>query len=220
MQSIVAEKRDVVGKKTKSLRKQGFLPAVIYGKGQPSESLAVKEGDFLKLWRSAGESSIVSLDLGGREKKVLIQDVARDPLTDKPVHVDFYIVDMAKKLRVSVPLEFIGESEAVKSGGILVKVLHALEVEVLPKDLPHTISVDISKIKNVGESVSVKDIKVPAGVEILANPKETVVMVEALKAEEEVKAEEAPLLESIEILSKKPKTEEAEGEAKSDEKAK
>ena len=128
------------------------------------------------------------------------------------MHADFYIVDMAKKLRVDVPLEFIGESEAVKSGGILVKVLHALEVEVLPKDLPHTISVDISKIKNVGESIFVKDIKVPAGVTILANIKETVVMVEALKAEEEVKAEEAPLLESIEILSKKPKTEETEAE--------
>ena len=212
MDTITAEKRDVFGKKVSNLRKQGFLPAIIYGKGQPSESLSVKEGDFLKLWRSAGESSIVSLDLGGQEKQVLIQDVAVDPLTGKPVHADFYIVDMAKKLRVDVPLEFIGESEAVKSGGILVKVLHALEVEVLPKDLPHTISVDISKIKNVGESIFVKDIKVPAGVTILANIKETVVMVEALKAEEEVKAEEAPLLESIEILSKKPKTEETEAE--------
>lgn len=210
MQSIVAEKRDILGKKTKNLRRQGFLPAVIYGKGKPSESIAVKEIDFLKLWKAAGESSIVELELDGKKRNVLIQDVAMDPLKDKPIHADFYAVDMTKTVKVEVPLEFIGESDAVKSGGILVKVLHAIKVESLPADLPRALHVDLSILKNIGDSFAVKDLKAHNGVKTLENPDEIIALVEAPRAEEELKGEEAaPSLESIEVLSKKPK---AEGE--------
>ena len=211
MQSIVAEKRDILGKKTNSLRKRGFLPAVIYGKGKPSESIAVKEIDFLKLWKSAGESSIVELELDGKKRNVLIQDVAIDPLKDTPIHADFYAVDMTKTVKVEVPLEFMGESDAVKSGGILVKVLHAIEVESLPADLPRALHVDLSILKNAGDSFAVKDLKVSKSVKILKNPDEIIALVEAPRAEEALKGEEAtaPSLESIEVLSKKPK---AEGE--------
>ena len=211
MQSIVAEKRDILGKKTNSLRKRGFLPAVIYGKGKPSESIAVKEIDFLKLWKAAGESSIVELELDGKKRNVLIQDVAIDPLKDTPIHADFYAVDMTKTVKVEVPLEFIGESDAVKSGGILIKVSHAVEVESLPADLPRSLSVDLSILKNIGDSFAVKDLKVSKGVKMLKNLDEIIALVEAPRAEVELKGEEAvaPSLESIEVLSKKPK---AEGE--------
>lgn len=207
MQLIVAEKRDILGKKTNSLRKRGFLPAVIYGKGNLSESIAVKEIDFLKLWKSAGESSVIELELDGKKRNVLIQDVAVDPLKDNPIHADFYAVDMTKTVKVEVPLEFAGESDAVKGGGILIKVLHAIDVESLPADLPRALQVDLSILKNIGDSFSVKNLKIPKDVKILKNPEEIVALVEAPRAEEELKAEEAPpSLESIEILSKKPKT--------------
>src|SRR3990167_6076285 len=105
MQSIVAEKRDIVGKKVKNLRKQGILPGVVYGKGAEAEPISVKEGDFMKLWRSAGESTVVTLELGNTKKNVLIQDVEFHPIKNIPTHLDFLTVDMNKSIRVAVPLE-------------------------------------------------------------------------------------------------------------------
>ena len=207
MESIVALKRDILGKKTRNLRKQGFLPAVVYGGGKSAQPITIKESEFLKLWKSAGESTVIELDIGKEKKNVLIHEVDIDPIKDNPIHVDFYTVDMAKKIHVDVALEFIGESDAVKAGGILVKVLHAIKVEALPNDLPHSISVDISQLKIAGDSITVSAVKIPKGVKILDNPEETVAMVEALRAEEEVKVEEAPSLESIEVVGKKPKAE-------------
>lgn len=210
MDTITAQKRDIYGKKVRNLRKQGFLPAVVYGGGKNAQSITVKESEFLKLWKSAGESTVVKLDIGKEKKNVLIHDVDIDPLKDNPIHIDFYAVDMTKKIHVDVALEFIGESDAVKAGGILVKVLHALKVEALPNDLPHSISIDISRIKIAGDSITVKDVKIPKEVRVLDNPEETAVMVEAPRAEEEVKAEEtteAPSLESIEVVGKKSKAE-------------
>lgn len=213
MWSILAQKRDILGKKVQNLRRRGFLPAVVYGGGKPAEPISVKEADFNKLWKSAGESTVLELVLDGQKKNVLIHDVAIDPLKDKPTHADFYTVDMHKKIRVDVPVEFIGESDAVKTGGVLIKVLHSLKIEALPKDLPHSISADISAIKTVGGSILVSDLKIPAGVFVLDEKSETVAVVEAPRAEEEVKAAEAaePSLESIEVLSKKPKTEAEDG---------
>ncbi|OGF62093.1 hypothetical protein A2926_03365 [Candidatus Giovannonibacteria bacterium RIFCSPLOWO2_01_FULL_44_40] len=211
MQSIIAEKRDILGKKVKTLRSKGFLPAVVYGGGKDAEPIAVKEVDFMKLWKSVGESTVVELDIGDKKKNVLIHEVDLDPIKDKPIHVDFYAVDMTKKIHVDVALEFIGESEAVKTGGILVKVLHSLKVEALPKDLPHSMAVDISALKNIGDAILIKDINIPANVVVLDNPEETIALVEEPRKAEEVKAAEAeaPSLESIEVVSKKPK---AEGE--------
>ncbi|QQG42423.1 MAG: 50S ribosomal protein L25 [Candidatus Giovannonibacteria bacterium] len=216
MQSITAEKRDILGKKVKILRSKGFLPAVVYSGGKAAEPISVKESDFNRTWRFAGESTVIELVLGGHKRNVLIHDVAIDPLKDTPVHADFYAVDMHKKIRVDVPLEFVGESEAVKAGGVLVKVLHSLKIEALPNDLPHSISVDISAIKTIGNSILISDLKIPAAVSLLDSRSETVAVVEAPRAEEEPKAAETaaePSLESIEVLSKKPKAEAEEGVA-------
>ena len=204
------------------MRRRGFLPAVIYGKKKASESIALKEADFFKLWKSAGESSIVEVKVGAEKYNALVQDVAMDPLKDKPVHADFYVVEMDKPIKVDVPLEFIGESEAVRVGGILVKVAHEVKIEALPKDLPHSIAIDISMLKNFGDSLSIKDLKIPQGIEILNNPDETVVLVEAPRSDEEIKGgvEEAPAdLGQIEVVGKKAKEAE-EGEESGAEKGK
>ena len=211
MQSIVAEKREIMGKKVKNLRKQGVLPAVVYGKGMDTEAISVKEGDFMKLWRSAGESTVVTLELGKTKKNVLIQDVEFHPIKNIPTHIDFLAVDMNKSIRVAVPLEFAGESDAVKSGGILVKVMHSLNIEALPKDLPHAIAVDISLLKNIDDSIAVRQVAVPAGVTVLDVPEEVVVLVSPPRAEEEVKEERT--LDSIEVVGKKEKEAEAAAEA-------
>jgi len=212
MQSITAEKRDILGKKTKNLRKKGILPAVLYGKGESSESISVKESDFLKLWKTVGESTVVALEVGNEKKNVLIHDVAIDPLKDTPTHIDFYIVDMNKPITIDVALEFTGESDAVKAGGILVKVLHEVKIEALPKDLPHSLFVNISSLKEMTDTITVKDIKLPHGVKMLDNLDETIVLIEPPRSEEELKAAEeaTPSLDTIEVLSKKPSK---EGEA-------
>jgi large subunit ribosomal protein L25 len=217
MQSIIAEKRDLLGKKASNLRKLGLLPAVLYGKQQKSEAISVKEADFLKLWKSAGESSVIEVKVGDEKYNALVQDVAIDPLKNHPLHADFYVVDMNKPIKVDVRLEFIGESEAVRLGGILVKVAHELKVEALPKDLPREIQVNISLLKNIGDSLTVKDINLPKGVEVLDLPEGTVVLVEAPRSEEELKSEEdgegeAPSLENIEKVGEKERSEKEKAE--------
>ena len=212
MQTISAQKRDVLGKKVKNLRKEGFLPAVIYGNKKESTPIVLKEVEFIKVWKSAGESSILELEIDGKKENVLIHDVDFDPIKDNPIHADFLAVEMNKPIKVDVKIEFTGDSDAVKAGGSLVKVMHELHVEALPKDLPSEIIVDISVIKEMGASIKIEDIKVADGITILNNPGDTVAFVEAPKTEEEIKAEEAgeaKSLEDIEVVGKKEKEAEA-----------
>lgn len=191
--------------------------AVLYGKKKASESISVKETDFIKLWKSAGESSVVEVKIGKESYNALLQDVATDPLRGKPVHADFYVVEMDKPIKVDVQLEFIGESEAVRAGGILVKVMHEIKIEALPKDLPHSIPVDISSLKTIDGKIAVRDLKVPAGVKVLGDSEDTVILVEAPRTEEELKGETeaaAADLGAIEVVGKKAKEEGAEEEGR------
>lgn len=211
MTSIKAQKRELTGKKVKKLRESGKLPAVVYGALEKGVLLEILERDFEKVFREAGESTLVKLEIGGNIKNVLIHDVSYDPIKGKPRHVDFLEVRMDKPIRAKVQLVFEGESPAVKLGGILVKVLHEIEVEALPQDLPHEIKVDISKLENLENKFTVFDLKLPRGVKVRAEGDEVLALIEAPKTEEELKAEEAegtPGIESIEVLSKKEKEEE------------
>src|SRR3989338_2007181 len=122
MTSIKAEKRDLVGKKAKNLRKAGKIPAIVYGAGESGLLLEISGHDFQKVFRQAGESSLVELEIGPERKNVLIHDVAYDPIKDVPVHVDFLQVRMDKLIKAKVELLFEGDSQAIKQGGILVKV--------------------------------------------------------------------------------------------------
>ncbi len=187
MQELKAQVRTTLGKQVKIARAAGFLPAVVYGDGVVSQPIAVSNKEFEGIYRSVGESSLFQLIVGEKRYPVVIHDIAYDPLTDRPIHADFYAVRMDKALRVAVPLEFAGESGAVKNeGGVLVKVVHELEIEAMPSDLPHALSVDLSPLAALGDRILVKDIIAPHGVKILASPTEVIVLVEAPRSEEEL----------------------------------
>lgn len=221
MESITAEARSVAGKAVRTLRQKGLLPAVVYGKGKATEPISVPYAQFIKLWRSAGESSLVHLKLGAEEKNVLIHDVALDPLKNNPIHADFYIVDMTKELEVNVPLEFVDDVDVGKtSGGVLVKVMHELRVKALPKDLPHAITVSVARLQNPKDTIAVRDIVLPPGVVVLNDLSDTVAMLEeivvveeAAPAVAEVSSEEA--IKNIEVVKPEKKVPEEESEEKS-----
>ena len=207
MLEIKAESRKITGKKVKSLREKGVIPAVIYGYKTETESLSISVSDFLKVWAEAGESTLLELDIQGKKKNVLISDVQTDPVKDNPVHVDFLAVRMDEKITTNVPVEFTGESLAVKNlGGVLVKVLHELEVEALPINLPGEIIVDISSLSEIDSRITVADIIPPKDVEIKTNPEDVIVLVTEQEKEEEQAT--APSIEDIEIAGKKENEEE------------
>jgi len=208
MLTLKVEKRDLKVTPEK-IRKEGNLPAVYYGKKEKSTPILVKFADFEKIFKEAGESTVVHLDGTGIDVEVLIHDVNSDPVTDKVRHVDFYAIEKGKKLEIAVPLEFIGVAPAVKDlGGVLVKVMHEIEIEALPKDLPRGLKVDISGLINFESVVLAKEIKLPEGVTLKVKPEEVVASV--YEPKEEI-VEEVPVdLSAIEV-EKKGK-EEVEGE--------
>lgn len=192
-----------------------MLPAVIYGSKADNESLFVDVGAFKKVWREAGESTIVSIKTPDGVKDTLIHDVSFNPVTGEPMHADFYAIDTNKPIEVSVPLEFVGTSNAVKNlGGILVKVMHDLKIEVLPKELPHSLSVDISKMDNIGDHVLAKEVVLPKSASLVTNSEEVLAIISVAK--EEVEA--APVdLSTIELAEKKGKKDEETTEGTSEE---
>jgi len=207
MFSIKAKKRDA-GAKLKSLRGAGEIPAVFYGAGEESTSVSISKNEFKKVWRQAGESSAVKVSTGDKDVDVLIHEVQVDPVSDDPIHVDFLVIDMKKKIKVKVPLEFIGISNAVKTGvGNLVKVLHEIEIEALPADLPHNLVADISSLETLDNQVFVSDIKLPSGV-VAVTPL-TDIVASVVAQIEEKEEEVAPVdLSTIEVSDKKGKKEE------------
>lgn len=199
---LKAQKRDVFGKNLKKVRESGMVPVVVYGAKQAATPLLVEVKEFAKVLNQAGESSIVSLEMDGASQDVLIHEVQNHPIKGQPIHADFYVVEQDKKIEVDVPLVFEGVSPAVKElGGNLVKVLHELSIEALPKDLPHDIKVDISALSDLDSQILVKDIKVPSGVTILDEAEEVVASIS--EAGEEVAVEETPIdLSQIEVEKK------------------
>lgn len=206
MFAITATKRES-DVKLDTLRKSGSIPAVFYGMGKETTSVSVPIVEFKKVWREAGESSPVKVSAPGGDIDVLIHEVQVDPITSEPIHVDFLAIDMKKKISVNIPLEFEGISPAVKSGiGNLVKVIHEIEVEGLPSDLPHNLVVDISPLATLENQVFVSDIKLPAGITLVTDPKEVVA---SIVAQVEEKEEAAPVdLSAIEVEKKGKKEEE------------
>ncbi|MEI6400115.1 MAG: 50S ribosomal protein L25 [bacterium] len=207
MISITATKRSKADK-LDQLRINGMVPAVVYGANTEVTSLAIESRILVKAWKEAGESTPVALSYDSEKKNVLFQDVQFHPVKGHIMHVDFLAVDMNKPVEVAIQLEFVGVAPAEKNNlGTLVKVLHEVEVEALPKDLPHTLEVDISTLVDLDTQITVADIKLPAGVTMITDGEEVVALVAAQKEESE---ESAPLdLSAIEV-EKKGKKEEAE----------
>ncbi len=199
--NLVAQKRTILGKKTQDLRKTGNLPAVIYGPDFKSLALTINTKDFTLIRKQAGENSIINLEILEGTKKtkhnVLIHDVTVDPRSSALVHVDFYQVNMDKPVKAYIPLVFINESQAVKDGGILVKALDELEIEALPKDLPHEIQIDISSLTAFDQTIYVKDIVVPKGVKVLSELDNPVLSVSAPRTDEELKSLEEKVEEKV-----------------------
>jgi len=207
---IKAETRQKKGK-LQGLRKQGVLPAVYYGFKKVPTPIGLDEKEFEKIWKIAGESTTVTLSAPGGEIETLIHNIQFDPVKGNPIHVDFLAIDINKAVQIYIPLEFIGVSDAVKNGlGILVKVLHEIEIEALSKDLPHSIQIDISKLKTIEDVILARDIKAPASVKILTKPEEIVASIAAQKEEVPEVTVSAPDLSQIDIVKKGKKEEEGE----------
>ena len=209
MLKIDFEKRDK-SQKLDNLKKAGKMPAVFYGRKEKSTPISVSQADFQKIWKKAGEFSIVDLMGKDEEHETLIKDVDIDPVSGSLRHADFYVVEKGKKLQVSVPLVFTGIAPAVKElGGILVKVIHELKIEAQPKDLPHTIEVDISSLSNFKSVVLAKDIKLTQGVSLVIGADEVVASI--AEPVEEKEEEAAPVdLSQIENSLKKGKQHQAQ----------
>ncbi len=210
MLTLKAEIRSI-NIKPEAIRKTGRIPAVFYGKKEASTAISIPRIDFLKVWKEAGTFSVVTLDTPQGAKESLIQDVDLDPITGVPRHADFYVFEKGRKVEVELPLEFIGTSPAVKElGGTLVKVLHELKVEAMPKDLPHNIKADISLLANFGDQMLAENVVLPEGVTLLTNPEEVVATISAPREEKE--EETTPIdLSTIEV-EKKGKEEEKSAE--------
>ncbi len=157
------------GKALAKLRKDGLIPAVRYGHGKDSVNLSVPYIDFSKLYKAAGESTLVELSFAGQKPvNTLIHDVQVDPLSGRFTHIDFYQVNMDEEIETEVALEFVGESPAVKAlGGVLIRNLDEVKVKCLPKNLPHSFVIDLAQLVDFDSQVKVSDIPLPEGVEML-----------------------------------------------------
>jgi large subunit ribosomal protein L25 len=203
MISLKANNRDKKSPVSK-MRAEGLIPAVVYGPKFANATVSLNYQDFVRLYNKHGETTLIQLDIEGKTVNTLIHDIDLNPVTNKVQHIDFYVPEAGKKVHASVPLNFIGESAAVRAGANLVKVLHEIEVQALPENLPHSLEVDVSLITTVDVSVHVKDIKLPAGVTVDLDADE--VVASAVEVKEEVEA--APVdLSKIEV-EKRGKTEE------------
>ncbi len=188
--ALTATKRTEMGKEVSALRKAGSMPAVVYGPKQESLSITLNRREFEKAFKSAGESTVVTISVDGAQIPTLIHEVDHDPVTNVPRHADFYAIVKGQKVKVKIPLEFTGESAAVKGGANLVKTLYEIEVEADPMNLPHELVVDITSLVEVGSQIVASDIVLPTGVELMENPDEVIAI--AAAAKEEV-IEEAPV---------------------------
>ncbi len=196
------------------LRKNGYIPAVFYGKKQKSTPVSISSSEFMKVWKQAGESGVVTLQGATSAVDTLIHEVSVHPLTGVPLHADFYAFEKGKKIEVDIPLDFIGVSPAVKDlGGNLVKVMHEIKVLASPENLPHDIKVDISTLVTFDDHISAKDLSMPTGVELAEGADDVVVSVAPPKAEEVDEPTVAPDLTAIEVEKKGKKEEEGEAPA-------
>ncbi len=186
-----------------TLREEGFLPIVLYGVETENLSLKVDIKEFKKIYQEAGESSLIPLKIEGEkeESMVLIHDLQYHPLTDEIIHADLYKPDLKKETEAAVPLEFIGESPAVKNlEGTLIKNIQEIEVKALPQNLPHEIKVDVSKLETFEDNILIKDLDIPEGVKVLKEEEEIIVSVTPpARVDEEL---EKPIEEKVDEVEK------------------
>lgn len=217
--SLNAKPRSDTGKGVaRKLRAAGEVPGIIYGHGREPQGLTVNAREFNRLAeRIRITSTVIELAIDGKVAKTLIRELQRHPISRQPLHIDFQELVAGEKVSVSVPLRFVGTAEGVKTGGgILEEVMHQVEVRVDPANIPDHIDVDVTAL-TIGHSLHIADLKLPPGVEVTDDPEQTVAVVGAPKAEEEVAppaegAVVAPEAAPEPELIRKPKAGEEEGE--------
>ena len=221
MLTLPAKIRKDLGRKVKTLRRKGILPAVLYGPKTKSLPLETDLKEFERIYKEAGESSLISLKVNDKKILVLIYEVQRNPLTNEFLHIDFYQASLKEKVEATIPLVFEGVAPVVKeSGGTLVKNITEVEVKALPQNLPHKIEVKVNVLKSFEDNILIKDLKVSKEVEILKDPEEIVVSAvppEAVEEElekpieekveevEKVEKEKAEKVEEVEVTKEKEK---------------
>lgn len=210
-QHLDAKKRDVFGKKLKRFRKDGAVPANIYGPGFKSQAISIVWKDFNKTYRIAQETGIVYLKLEKQEVPVLIKNVQRHPVTSGILHVDFRKVDLSKNIETEVPLKIVGESPAVvQKGGVLLTHTDHIKLEALPENIPHEIEIDISNLTEVGSEIKVSDLKRSDKYTIKEDAEKLVLAITEHK-EESLEPETAAA--EPEVITEKAEGETLEGEA-------
>lgn len=188
--TLAYEKRTALGRKVKNLRKNGMVPGNVYSKAAPSENVQVKLADFEKLYKQVGESTLVYLG----DKPTLIRQIVRHPVSGQILHLEFNQVNLKEKVKAQVKIVVIGEAPAVKDGmGIMVQQADHIEIEALPADMPEHFEVDISKLSEAGQAITINDLKLNNKFTALTDPETVLVRIEEL-AKEEVK--EAPAVEA------------------------
>lgn len=183
---ITAQKRDTLGKQVKKLRKAGFVPANIYGKDFESTAITLSLSDFQKVYNAAGETGIVNITIEGEKSEIptLIRLVQTHPLTESILHAEFRKVNLKQKIEAEVPLEFTGESPAVKQGAVVLYQMDVITVEALPANIPSEIVIDISALTEVGQTITVADLPKSEDYEVMNDPEATIVSTTAHKEEE------------------------------------
>src|SRR3990167_3716991 len=206
---LKAQPRKILGRKVKTLRREGLIPAHVFGRKVKTTHIQLKATEFGKVFEKVGETGIIDLTVDNEKKPVLVKNVQMHPVNDIPLHIDFYQVNLSEKVKVNVPLEIIGEAPAVhKKIGVLLTPISELEIEALPADLPENIQVDVSNFGNVGDETKVKDLKIDrAKVEIHADEELVVAQIgelvtkemEAVEAEVEAEQAEAAAEKATEV---------------------
>lgn len=186
---LSAEIRETTGKKVKKLRKEGFVPVNVYGKGVESQALQIPVKEFQVIYSKVGETGLVELSYGKVTNHVLIKNVQYHPVLRKPIHAEFHAVNLKEKIKANIPLELVGESQAVANGlGILLQTINEVEVEALPTELPEKFEINVEPLADLDQQITVAEIKAPKEVEILTAGEEVVVKVVKAVVEEVAEA--------------------------------
>ncbi len=203
-----ATRRTVIGKQVGALRREGKLPAVLYGHEIAATPITLDLRETSRLLNSITSSSIISVELDGKENATLVREKQKDYIRGTLLHVDFQVVSLTEKIRTEVSIEIAGLAPAIKDfNGVMVTGVDEIEVECLPKDLPDRIVVDISTLANIGDGIYVRDIPIPENVVFLAEPDEMIVLI-THPAAEEVEEVVEPVIEEPEIIERGKKEEE------------
>lgn len=216
---IIATKRETLGKKTKELRKNRQIPAVIYGSEIESTSLTINTLDFIRVYKDAGETTLVDVKYNGSNEKVLIKEVQVHPVSLNPIHVSFHKVDLTAKIHAHIPVEVINEEASpivINGEGLVLTLLNEIEVEALPTDLPPHFEIDVSHLSEIGQAVTVGELNFDREKVEIVDLEDDALVVKidyaemAEEEEEEVELTEEELIEGMEVTGERAEGEEGE----------